>query len=429
MIFASMAHGWLVEYSQQPRLRGTRPVSSYDGGVDELTAVPTLVNKGSIAASFDDLSRRGMPPADIPAEVWPVPAMIDEALFTAGAPVFAASIFRFADSQGLGLCICMHHDAVDATRFAEVVRLWTQSLAGSGLPLESNLAGVRDRLSRLSGALSPHLTTSPSQSTDSLFASHPEYSRTPPMLPSEFPSCTSKLFSLRTARVNRLKELLSSSMPTPPTTNTLVCALIWSSITRARMQRNPALADETSRLAMAINGRRRIGAELSTPGNPYLGKTVLYSLARLSAEGLRDASFGLNQPPTESLPTLCNIIAESSAQIDSRHIAEVYHLVERVDDYKTIFVGWDLFGARDLTITSWADLDLYDMEFGEGLGKPEFIGVPYAEADGVGLILPRKRGVPNSAGGSDEVLDIMVMLRREDMDALDSDFMWESFMS
>ena len=103
--------------------------------------------------------------------------------------------------------------------------------------------------------------------------------------------------------------------------------------------------------------------------------------------------------------------------------------MERVDDYKTIFFGWDLFGARDLTITSWADLDLYDMEFGEGLGKPEFIGVPYAEADGVGLILPRKRGVPNSAGGSDEVLDIMVMLRREDMDALDSDFMRESFMS
>lgn len=69
------------------------------------------------------------------------------------------------------------------------------------------------------------------------------------------------------------------------------------------------------------------------------------------------------------------------------------------------------------------------MEFGEGLGKPEFIRVPYAEADGVGLILPRKRGVANSAGGSDEVLDVMVMLRREDMDALDSDFIWKSFMS
>ena len=34
----------------------------------------------------------------------------------------------------------------------------------------------------------------------------------------------------------------------------------------------------------------------------------------------------------------------------------------------------------------------------------------------------------NSAGGSDEVLDVMVMLRREDMDALDSEFTWKSFV-
>lgn len=52
-----------LDSGEQGRSRATM------GGVDELTAVPTLVNKGSIAASFDDLSRRGMPPADIPAEV------------------------------------------------------------------------------------------------------------------------------------------------------------------------------------------------------------------------------------------------------------------------------------------------------------------------------------------------------------------------
>lgn len=47
----------------------------------------------------------------------------------------------------------------------------------------------------------------------------------------------------------------------------------------------------------------------------------------------------------------------------------VYSLMERVGDSRTVFLGWNLFNRRDLTITSCANLDLYDMSFGELLGK------------------------------------------------------------
>lgn len=96
--------------------------------------------------------------------------------------------------------------------------------------------------------------------------------------------------------------------------------------------------------------------------------------------------------PAKFLARICEAITEShsTAWINPRHIAEVYHLV---DGYKPIFVDRDPFGSTDFTITSWADLDFYGIDFGARLGRPEFVRIPYMEASGVGLVLPRKRSV------------------------------------
>ncbi|KAJ8132512.1 hypothetical protein O1611_g1107 [Lasiodiplodia mahajangana] len=94
-----------------------------------------------------------------------------------------------------------------------------------------------------------------------------------------------------------------------------------------------------------------------------------------------------------------------------------------MEDYRTVFVGWDLFGSRDLTITSWADLGLYNASFGEGLGKPEFVRIPSSPADGVVIVLPRKRG----EGATSEVVEVMVMLRTDDMTVLEKDAAWKNF--
>lgn len=381
---------------------------------------PTIVDKGSIKEAFETLSAQGMPPSAIPGDVWPVPPMIDEDLFAKGAPIFGASLFRFADNRGIGLCISIHHNTVDAAGFTEIVRLWVRSIAGSAS--SSSILGL-GRISQLSGALSSDLSAVSSQSIDSLFASHPEYSKAPPAFPSEFPSCTSKVLSIPMTHINSTKQLLSKCMPKAPTTNTVVSALVWSAITRARLQRNSGLADETSRLAMAVNGRRRISEEFSSAETPYLGNTILYSLAKLSAEDLK-VSGGDN---AERLSKLCDIIAQSqsSTLVNSRHIAEVYSMANGMEDYRTMFVGWDLFGSRDLTITSWADLDLYEINFGSELGSPAFIRPPYSEADGVGMVLPRKKAVAG-ADAFGEVVEVMVMLRRDDIEVLEKDGMWKA---
>jgi len=385
-----------------------------------------LVDKGTVSAAYDSLSAAGMSPSSVPEDVWPVPSMIDDALFPDGAPVLAASVFQFCDGHGeVGLCVCMHHNAVDATGFAEVLRLWAQNMQGA--PTRPFPTMVEGRASRLSRALATDLDVAFAVPLDALLMSHPEFSTTPPALPACFSPCSCELFSIPVTRINVVKERVAEHASAKPTTNSMLCALLWSAITRVRAQRNPILASETSRLVTAVDGRRQLGQDFSSPETPYVGNVVTYAMAQQAVAGLRALT---GRDSGQALASVCDSIAgtQSSARDSLRHVSEVYSLADRVDDPTKIYPGWDLFGSRDLTITSWANLDTYSVDFGPHLGRPHFVRVRAAQADGVGLILPRR---PASAamGGHEEVLDVMLMLRKDDMDALEQDTMWKWLVS
>ncbi|KAJ4162873.1 hypothetical protein NW754_014291 [Fusarium falciforme] len=314
-------------------------------------AVPTIQDKGVIDASYDSAAESAMPPSAVPADMMPVPAMVDEATFSSGIPIFGASVFQFADKQGVGLLVSIHHNVVDAAGFAQVVKLWVQNL--SGTKPNGEKLGLH-RFTRLSEALSEDLPAVSSQSTAEIFAAHPEHSSAPPAFPTEFSPATSKVFTIPIGRINAIKEQLEGLVSTPPTTNTIVSALVWSAVTRARAQRKSDLQGQTSRLAMAVNGRRRLGEGFSTSENPYFGNNILYSLAKTEIENLNTSS---DLDFVKKLAKVCDAIAESQSpnKINSRHIAEIYTLAEKMDNYQMIFPGWDLFSSRDFTLTSWAD--------------------------------------------------------------------------
>lgn len=174
-----------------------------------------------------------------------------------------------------------------------------------------------------------------------------------------------------------------------------------------------------SRLATAVNARQRIGGAFSN--SEFLGNAVFYGLSALPAKALSSSSH-IN---IKELVHVCEHVAKSQSVsvINTRHIGEVVQLMERVKDPRSLFVGWDLFGSRDLTITSWADMGLYDFDFGAGVGKPDFVRLPYMEADGVAIVLPRKRNAQA------EVLEVVIMLRRDHMEALEKNAMWNALFS
>lgn len=376
---------------------------------------PTLIDRGTISTIYNCVSSHGFSTEAISSDVWPVPIIPDSS--ATGAPVFAASIFRFAD-QGVGLCVAIHHSAVDGTGLSEVMRLWAQNVTGPDFTFSGS---SQNRSDRLSEALSFDLQETSSISSEKLFALHPEYSKVPPILPEKLLPCTSKLFTIPMHWIEVLKQLMLKYTSKTPTSNTVICALIWTIITRVRMQDSPSLGSETSQLAMAVNGRQRISEGFSSPESPYFGNAVLYSLSKFSAGALAAS----DEAPVRSIARVCDHIAQSQERstINSRHVAEVYHLIDRMEDCGSLFVGWDLFGSRDLTITNWADIGLYEVDFGDVLGRPKFVRLPYMEADGVAIILPRQRAA------SPEMLEVMIMLRRDHMEGLDRDSMWQTLLS
>lgn len=130
----------------------------------------------------------------------------------------------------------------------------------------------------------------------------------------------------------------------------------------------------------------------------------------------------------QRLAVVCDAITEANPPAcgkNSRDVGQTYSLIEKAGDAGTVSIGWNAFSARDLAITSWADQGLYEMDFGEALGKPEFIGLPYAEADSVCIVLPRRREAA-AASVPESVLEVVLMLRRDDMVALEEDITWKS---
>ncbi|KAL1870735.1 hypothetical protein Daus18300_005055 [Diaporthe australafricana] len=172
---------------------------------------------------------------------------------------------------------------------------------------------------------------------------------------------------------------------------------------------------------MAVNGRRRLDPSFSTPENPYLGNLILYASAERSFDTLQRAA-----DSTREHAEICKAIAQSCgpAKIDRQHIANVFELGRQAGDCSTTFPGWDLFNHKDLTITSWADLDLYQMGWGSALGQPDFIRFPFSAADGVCIILPRKR--PEPASDCQNLIEVVIMLKAEHMEALKADSLWQS---
>ena len=380
---------------------------------------PKLVDLGSLTGSYSEAAAAGMPLKIIPNDRWPISVRIDDGLRNAGAPVFAGGLLSFEDSEGVILCVCIHHNVVDAGGFAEVLRTWTLILTGS----PATFIDPSDRAGLLLAALRPHVDSASDIPLKTLLQSHPEYTSTSPQIGADIGSCTSTILTVSIPKVNRLKEELAAFTNTALTVNTIICAVLWWGITRTRRRRNPTLfpPDCTSRLGMAVNGRARIGPGFSREDNPYFGNVNLYSLAEMSMDRLSNTE----STSAESLAQICDVIAASNSpsKINAHHIAEVCSLVSRSDKYPALFPGWTVFGGLDLAITSWANLGIYDMSFGDALGRPEFVRIPYAEVDSLAIVLPRKRAGGESA--SEDVIEVVVMLRRDDLESLQQDELWK----
>ncbi|EAQ86339.1 hypothetical protein CHGG_07592 [Chaetomium globosum CBS 148.51] len=401
-----------------------------------------------------------------------------------GAAVFAATYGLVDGGMILGLSV--EHNVMDGTGVVELIRFWaacTRSditdAATTPTPDPNEPIYRTTLLRRATGLDVTEAQRQTPPTFNDLLARHPEFRLPSTTTPTTTPSTSlpsplgiSKIFTISLTKLEATKTTLQSPHPNttpPPTTNSILCATLWSCITRVRTARRrktnttttttpsssaatPAAAGPEeevkaghSQLGFAINGRARLGVSsgLADPQRPFLGNVNLYGLAGMGVDVLGRATAATASTGTtgtaaavaedgervEALARVVQAIGEAVGRVRGGFVGEVLELVERVPEGGGgggffLLPGWDAFHGMDVTVTSWANMGVYGVDFGKGVGKPCFMRVPRAETDGFVIVLPRRRGEVVKEEG----IEVVVAMHPEDMAALEGDAVWRSYL-
>ena len=436
----ALRQGLQATCSQLPYLKGRVTKKQHDDRLtiswseqDPAPEFQEIARPPDMPSSYAQLKREGLPSHRLPQSLCPVAGWVAASFPDGNAPALAVSYTRL--DGGLLVTVCVHHNVMDGTGTGQLIALWGQNTKGDDITklLLPEADEPRHRLDRLKAATSPPVNNesepesgseltrhSDHHTFESLLASHPEYTTALPGPKPQNLSCTSKIFTFPVAK---LKDAATQSKTS---VNNILCAVIWSRISTVRSRRwekesvsNTSTTPNPthSKLGMAVNGRARIGAPLfAEPGTgpPYMGNVNLYCMTRLPFDTLTRTSIS----PADTLATTAHAIAASISRIDIAFIAQVLALASHT--HQTLLPGWDFFSGPDLTVTSWANLNTYAVDFGAGLGRPDFVRVPYVEVDGLNIVFPRRRG----GAGAETAVEVVVMLRRDDMGELEGDAVW-----
>jgi trichothecene 3-O-acetyltransferase len=393
--------------------------------------VPVISEKGHLKLSYETVLLHGTSFSAFKDDLCPVRAVIDHSTSDRKAPVLAASVGEL--EGGIIICVAAHHNVMDGTGFGDLIDLIARNTNGN-LAASATLPHPDEplyRTARLRHVLEAGKTFQ-NQGMDTdiklLLTNHLEYTTTPPSMPSQSPPCTSKLLTVSLPKVEAIKQALKGSMPSL-TTYTVVSSLLWSCITRVRCARAGGCKSPKSRLGMAVNGRQRLGASFTD--QKYLGNVNMYAIAELATNTITSSAATRDVAGTRIPNDLIGVfqaVAESisSDRISSRHIMEVMTIIDQLEDVRGLFPGWNFHDGPDLAITSWANLNVYDADFGEKLGRPALVRVPYAEVDGLCIILPRRRHQHGRSG--ENVIEVVVMLRADDLAQLQEDEVWKTWV-
>jgi hypothetical protein len=355
--------------------------------------------------TYVDLSESGMPllPMNevllcsvppVPQSSSPVPAALAQANFISG---------------GLLLSICLHHGVTDGRGAFLFISAFSDACRSGGTATSipcidpTSLRRTEAFHASLEGAPGSHLAYKSLTEGASLGGTLASASED---------SITNRLFVFSNARLKQLKESLMAHLPDPVnewvSTNDCLAALLWSTITRARLPN--IFASNTSSFAVAVDVRKRANPPLSPT---YAGAAVVHSIATSDIPVLTDAS-----TPSQ-LAQLALKIRKSLHAVDNEYISQTVSLSEAFPDVREFgFKIAPVYGP-DLILTSWKDFSYYGLDFGE-LGKPQWARKPWSRHAAVIVVLPKDKSVEADRG-----LEVILLLREDDMDRLmdDTQFM------
>jgi hypothetical protein len=333
---------------------------------------------------------------------------------------------------GVIIAVAIHHSVMDEGGIFATLRLWSfHCNAIDGNESHSNYingAGPAlvnpewtDRTELVNGKGTGRIQDHPEYKLRT-----PEDSATKPGAPTEYvseseESVESAILFFADAELERLKVMVSEQVEKVEesaswiSTNDALCALIWASVTAARVAGNIQSAQPYTLFAMAVDGRTK----LCPPMPPaYTGNMILVSKAVDSYENLAAIA---GEP--QGLARAAQLIRSSLQAIDDAMIRDVIAMVQGVDDIGRFCPGGYSSHHRNLGCSSWSRQDYYSLDWGQTLGRRcQRLRWRKLRSDGLFVIFPR---IPTGfeseygAGGLEVCLALekgtMGLLRKNDL--------------
>ena len=309
------------------------------------------------------------------------------------APVFAVQVNVV--QTGIVICVCVYHMVMDGTAMAAVIGRWAAwcKAISSGSEPPSIQIDCLDRSPLILGGRRVEQLEHPTYFFENEVAKIQWEKALPPA--TERPRMIGRCFQIKTDEVTVLKHQINSLLASNDGTNTdpnqsgrwistqdTYCALLWHAITRARLQdRNDEVSGGKSRLGIPINIRSKLNPPLPSD---YLGNAAADAYAELSLDHLLSES-------VSDLAQTALCIRQGIAKVDDRHVRSLIAAIDGLKDASMVKGARRAYLSDDLTITSWLDFGLNQLNWGGVIGQIEEKTPSFDGYEGLCIVLPRRR--------------------------------------
>jgi hypothetical protein len=373
-----------------------------------------------------------------PPEVFPSP-MAAGGLVDAALPVLSGSYTKI--EGGLVVCIATNHKVVDGTGYSEILKFLAINSRGDTPVTIPRGAGpdpdeIFTRRQRILGGRTEVSDEFRKLDLAAMLIRHPEYTlksninkdrtnglaRAPEAGGIALSSKnTNQVFAFSGRKVEAVKIALAGKLPPSSlTVHNILTAIIWASITHIRATRGEApITAEISKMDFMVSGRRLVGSSLLDP--PFLGNAI--ALAQIEGR-VSELSFMPSLDAVDKLIPIIADIANASAKLTASAMESLVHLSDKNPDLSNITMSWLLNGPGDVHFISWAQVAVYELDFGPTLGQPGFMCSAIIRLNGVVTFLPRRRAEMGA-----EEMDVSVLLREDDMERISHEATWNGWLT
>ncbi|CAG9982539.1 unnamed protein product [Clonostachys byssicola] len=357
------------EIADQEYPKGSIALSESDASVGDLFRVRDL----SAAADYNDLRAHNFSPSSLKG----LDFSLEDLVSSGRRPIFRAVLLLM--NGGSVLSVSVHHSTTDITGFGALLKIWASHCSShSSQPIGFSA----DWLDRRALLPSNYVTPDAAQINlptllHRVIADDVEKSGGHDD-PDHLDTLIFKLSgdALQSLKGEVIKHLDTDVVPWVSTSDVLY-GILWAAVTYAEDQADPAQRDISGRetvrqMRFPVNVRSRLRPPLP---KDYIGSAFVVALATVDNTDLIDIATKDAEASIAALARVAAAIRKSILTIDNEAMEEIVGFLAAQHDLAGLKLGQQ---AADVSIVSWADENVYELDWGKEIGRCTLSSCPVA---------------------------------------------------